>query len=90
MKHVRPELLNLETLQPVLHRHELLTLGDDYTLLNNLVSPLNRANALLYQILPSKGSGAFKKFIMCLKEETEHSGHQELAKILTSLMKSEH
>ena len=90
MKHVRLELLNLTALIPVLNKHGLLTLNDNYKLLNYLVSPLERANALLYWIIPSKGAGAFKKFITCLQEETEHVGHQELAKILLSSMKSKY
>ena len=90
MKHVRSELLNLTSLIPVLNKHNLLTLDDNYILLNYLVTPLERSNVLLYKILPSKGPGAFKTFIVCLQEETEHIGHQELAKILTtSTMKSE-
>jgi len=90
IKHARLELLNLTALIPVLNKHNLLNLDDNYMLLNYLVPPMVRANLLVFQILPSKGSGAFKKFILCLQEETEHIGHQELAKILTSPMKSKH
>ena len=84
MRNIRLELLNLTALIPVLNKYNLLTLNDNYVLLNYLVSPMERANALIYQILPSKGPGAFKKFITCLQEETEHIGHQELARILTT------
>lgn len=91
MKHVRSELLNLTALIPVLNKHNLLTLDDNYVLLNYMVTPLERTNVLLYKILPSKGPGAYKTFITCLQEEAEHIGHQELAKIFTtSLTKSEH
>ena len=89
MKHVRMELINLTALIPVLNKHNLLSWDDNYKLLNYSVSPLERANALLYIIIPSKGPGAFKRFITCLQEETEHIGHQELAKLLTPSMKSE-
>jgi len=82
MRNIRLEMLNLTAIIPVLNKHHLLTLDDNYVLLNYLVSPMERANALIYQILPSKGPGAFKKFILCLQEETEHIGHQELARIL--------
>ncbi|XP_065920634.1 uncharacterized protein [Dysidea avara] len=85
MRNIRLEMLNLTALIPVLNKHHLLTLDDNYVLLNYLVSPMERANALVYQILPSKGPEAFKKFITCLQEETEHIGHQELARILTTL-----
>jgi len=87
MKNIRLELLNLTALIPLLNKHCLLTLNDNYVLLNYLVSPMERANALIYQILPSKGTGAFKKFITCLQEETEHIGHQELARTLTAAAK---
>ena len=90
MKHVRLELINLTALIPVLNKHNLLTLDDNYKLLNYSVSPLERANLLLYMIIPSKGPGAFKRFITCLQEETEHIGHQELAKMLTAPLKGEH
>ncbi|XP_065920646.1 uncharacterized protein [Dysidea avara] len=84
MRNIRMEMLNLTALIPVLNKHHLLTLDDNYVLLNYLVSPMERANALVYQILPSKGPEAFKKFIMCLQEETEHIGHQKLARMLTT------
>ncbi|XP_065920654.1 uncharacterized protein [Dysidea avara] len=83
MRNIRLEMLNLTALIPVLNKHHLLTLDDNYVLLNYLVSPMERANALVYQILPSKGPGVFKQFIICLQEETEHIGHQELARMLT-------
>ena len=87
MRNIRLEMLNLTALIPVLNKHHLLTLDDNYVLLNYLVSPMERANALVYQILPSKGPGTFKKFITCLQEETEHIGHQELARILITPIK---
>ena len=83
MEHFRPELLNLSTLVPVLNRHHLLTQTDNYALLNRLISPVERANALVYHMLPSKGKKAFVLFIKCLQEEIDHFGHQELAKILS-------
>ena len=82
MEHVQPHSLNFVTLVPVLNRHHLLTQSDNYTLLNPLIPPMERANALLYKILPTKGSGSYKTFIECLQEETEHLGHQEIAKKL--------
>ena len=90
MKHVRLELINLTALIPVLNKYNLLASNDNYVLLNYLISPLDRANVLLYKILPSKGPGAFRTFITCLQEEKEHIGHQELAKTLISFMKSKY
>ena len=54
-----------------------------YDLKNRLVRSTKRANALVYQILPSKGPGAFALFVKCLQEEKEHMGHQTLAKLFT-------
>ena len=90
MRNVKLELLNLTALIPVLNKYNLLTSDDNYILVNHFISPLERANVLLYKILPSKGPGAFKTFITCLQEETEHIGHQELAKIFISSMKSKY
>ena len=90
MRNVKLELLNLTALIPVLNKHNLLASDDNYILVNHFISPLERANVLLYKILPSKGPGAFKTFITCLQEETEHIGHQELAKIIISSMKSKY
>ena len=83
MEHFRPELLDLATLVPVLNRHHLLTQDENYDLLNRLIPPAERANALVYTMLPSKGKKAFMLFIKCLQEETEHRGHQVLAKKLS-------
>jgi len=82
MRNIQLEMLNLTALVPVLNKHHLLNLDDNNVLLNYLLPPMQRANALIYRILPSKGPGAFKKFIACLQEETEHIGHRELARIL--------
>ena len=83
MEHIRPDLLDLSTLIPVLNRHHLLTQTDNYILMNKLIPPVERANALVYTMLPSKGKEAFVLFIKCLQEETEHMGHQELAQKLS-------
>ena len=77
------ELLNLKELVPLLNKYKLLTQQENYDLLRETVAPTERANALLYGILPSKGPGAYRKFIVCLQEETQHAGHQHLAQLLT-------
>ena len=83
MKYMKPELLDLDTLIPKLNKYHLLTQTNLYDLKNRQVSPEKRANALVYQILPSKGSGAFTLFVKCLQEEKEHMGHQTLARLFT-------
>ena len=75
------ELLNFTELVPLLNKHRLLTQHENYDLLNEWVSQKERANALLYTILPSKGPGADDKFIECIHEETEHAEHQYLAQL---------
>ena len=80
MRKIKPELVNVTELLPLLNNHGLLTLDDNYILLNHLISPIEKANVLLYSIIPSKGNEACRNFIMCLQEETSHTGHQELAK----------
>ena len=83
MKYMKLDLLDLHTLIPKLNNCQLLTQHNLYDLKNPLVPPIERANALVYQILPSKGSGAFTLFVKCLQEEKEHMGHQTLAKLFT-------
>ena len=75
-----PILLNFATLVPILNKYHLLTTSDNYILMNTLIPPVERANALVYRMLPSKGPKAYETFVKCLQEETEHLGHQELAK----------
>ena len=79
----RMELLNLKTLVPWLNKSRLLTQEENYDLLKDTVAPTERAIALLYLILPSKGPGAYRKFIACIQEETQHAGHRHLAQLLT-------
>ena len=87
MKYMQPILLNFTTLVPVLNKYNLLTQSDNYILMNIHIPPVERANALVYQILPSKGPRAYEMFIKSLQEETEHLGHQELAKKFILLQK---
>ena len=77
------DLLNLDALIPKLNECDLLTQINMYDLRNRLVNPIERANNLVYHILPSKGPGAFTLFVKCLQEEEEHMGHQTLARLFT-------
>lgn len=85
IKYVDPNLLDLSTLVPILNKYYLPTTIDNYTLMNPLIPPVERASALLYKILPSKGLEAYETFVKCLQEETEHLGHQELVKRLKNV-----
>ena len=83
MKHMQPELLDIDTLIPLLNKYHLLTQANMYDLQNRMVPPTERASALVYHILPSKGPEAFTLFVKCLQEEREHLGHQTLVKLFT-------
>ena len=83
MEYIRLDLLDLKTLIPYLYKHGLLTQDNLYDLKNLEVPTMERANALVYHILPSKGPGAFTKFVKCLEEEKEHMGHQTLVRLFT-------
>lgn len=85
MKHFHPDFLNFSTLIPVLNKYHLLTLADNYTLMNGLIPPGERAIALVYDMLPRKGPEPYTLFVRCLQEEKEHMGHQELAKLLQNV-----
>ena len=81
MRDMPLELLDIDTLIPLLNKYHLLTQNNMYDLQNRLVPPTERASALVHHILPSKGSEAFTLFVKCLQEEKEHLGHQELLKL---------
>ena len=84
IKYIRPELLDLPTLIPLLNKYHLLAGDDCYDLMNPLHGPLKRADALMYEVLPKNGPRAFRLFVKCLQEEKQHLGHQKLAKLFTS------
>ena len=89
MKYIRLELLDIDALLPLLNKYQLLTQANMYDLKNRLIAPTERANLLVYHILPSKGPGAFTLFVKCLQEEKEHKGHQTLARLFTIPSESE-
>ena len=84
MKYIRLELLDIDTLLPLLNKYQLLTQNNMYDLKNRLVAPRERANLLVYHILPSKGPGGFTLFLKCLQEEKEHLGHLKLTQLFSS------
>ena len=86
MKKFQPKLLDLATLLPHLNNHNLLTATENYHLMNNSTPSTDRAQQLVYSILPSKGPHAFTLFFECLKKEKEHIGHQELVKMILPLL----
>ena len=83
LKYMKLHLLDFDTLIPKLNKYQLLTQTNMYDLKNQLVPPIERAYALVYQILPSKGPRAYTLFVKCLQEEKEHMGHQTLSQLFT-------
>ena len=79
----------MDTLVPLLNKYQLLTQANMYDLKNRLINPTERANLLVYHILPSKGPRAFTLFVKCLQEEKDHMGHQTLARLFTMPSESE-
>ena len=82
LRHVQPQFLDVNVLLPLLNKYLPMTRDDNYTLMNPLIPPTEKAMALLYIMLPNKGQDAYILFARCLKEETEHPNHQALAQLL--------
>ena len=72
---------DFKTLCSHLHSRDLLH-PSDYETLTSMPSNKQRGNHLYMQILPHKGSTAYRQIYECLKDETEHRGHRDLVKIL--------
>lgn len=78
-------LINVETLVPLLLSHQLLTNDEAYVCLLELTPPTQRAQKLL-QYLRSKGKGVLRMLLCCLKKETTHLGHKDVAdKLIQSI-----
>ena len=50
--------------------------------LRNPTKTKTEKNQFLLSILPSKGENTFERFVKCLEEADEHTGHRHLAKLL--------
>ena len=77
------QTLNMEMLTPHLLQNGLLA-PSEYQELDALGTSWKQAKYFLLIVLPTKGEGGFKRFLKCLKEEREHSGHQDLFRHLES------
>ena len=80
-------LVKMETLLPLLQKHNLVTRDEEYHLMNTIYSPTERAQKLL-GYLKHKGDGCLQKFLCCLNLADEHMGHKELAEKLKGMMQS--
>jgi len=81
-------LINLGTLLPYLLKHGLLTNDEScsFQSAESHITPTKKAQELL-QLLKRKGSKILQKLLCCLNEETEHSGHKDIALKLKDAMK---
>ncbi len=79
--------LNIDSLLPHLQKERLLTHEEFEALIHPLKTGLEKKNILL-SILPSKGEHAYDRFLTCLTNSDDHSGHSYLVKLLTSIIPS--
>ena len=77
VRHVNPEQL-LVQLKP----RGLVTVEEEYMLLNANFSPQKRTKLLLLNLHFKNPNNSVLLFHECLREEKEHSGHQYLADLL--------
>lgn len=75
--------LNMEMLTPHLLQNNLLAIPE-YQQLDAQGTPWKQSEYFVLRVLPTKGEEGFKRFLNCLKEEKEHSGHQDLFRLLKS------
>ena len=70
----------MEVLVPHLVEKKLLTKNEYHEL--NTCPSWKQSEYYILKILPTKGEDGWKKFLECLKEEEEHSGHQDHFQLL--------
>ena len=80
---LHPELrgLNLEEIFPYLCQHGLLTYSEKEELKSDSITTHKKIDKLLKWI-PTKGSNALARFVECLRNSTDGTGHDELATLL--------
>ena len=83
--------LNLRAILPHLDEQGLLTPTENEQLRNELFTTEERKNKLI-EWIPSKGSDALTRFIVCLRKSAEGTGtgHHELAKALEKQIREVH
>lgn len=70
----------MEMLVPHLIQKNLLTKTEYHEL--STYPSWKRSEYFVLKILPTKGEEGCKRFLKCLEEEDEHSGHQDLFRLL--------
>ena len=73
--------LDVSTISPYLVKHQLVTESDSEKFDNPYISDVDKIDYLI-QILPSKGNCWLEKFIQCLDETSEGTGHCKIVKEL--------
>ena len=87
VKHSRDIIksLNMEMLVLHLIEKKVLTMSEYHEL--DKCPSWKQSEHFTLKVLPTKGEDGFKQFMECLKDEEEHSGHQDLYRQLKSSMK---
>ena len=78
--------LDISEILPHLISHGLLTDKDRQTLLNKVLTSVEKTHYLL-DVLPRKDSGFFETFIFCLCQSKNGTGHGDIVKALTASFK---
>ncbi len=73
------------SITPYLVAKRLLTI-DDRQKLMNVPSHTEKGNCFYLDMLPTKGDDAYCRLYECIKDEPGHSGHDDLIKILDSVV----
>ena len=73
--------MDIQTLLPHLRQEQLVTMAES-EVLRNPTKTKTEKNQFLLSILPSKGENTFERFVKCLEEAGEHTGHSHLAELL--------
>ena len=74
--------VNPEELLGQLITHNLVTVDEQYMLMNQAFSPQKRTRLLIIVLLSKDPNTSVQLFYECLKAEKHHSGHQYLARLL--------
>jgi len=76
--------LDIDTIVPHLLSHHLLTRKDHQFLLSKSHTDDEKVQYLLYK-LPRKADGWFERFLECLHESEEGTGHKDITKKLEAV-----
>jgi len=77
-------------LLPVLEKRQLLTDNDKDLFGNNTITCWDKAQYFLTDFLYTKGHQGYIRYYECLKEETSHSGHNYILRIINEGLKVKH